>query len=63
MRRHLHQFRVYRDANGWYVSRDGWSIDVQMYRYTTRKKALNGLLAFQRNMYAPWCLPEDDRAE
>lgn len=58
MKRHMGQFQVYREADGWYVRRTGWPIEVQMWRYSTRKKALNGLHAFQREQFGPWCLPE-----
>jgi len=60
MRRTMSRFHIYRDADGWYVSREGWPIDVQMYRFATRRIAINGLLAFQREQFGPWCLPIGD---
>ena len=58
MNRKMGLFRIYRDENGWYTSHDGWPLDVQMYRYRTRRIALNGLLAMQREQFGPWCLPD-----
>ena len=31
-----------------------------MYRFATRKIAINGLLSLERGQFGPWCLPVED---
>ena len=60
MKRPLRRFSVYRDGGYWYVSGAGWPVEAQMYRFATRKIAINGLLSLERGQFGPWCLPVED---